>query len=156
MGWILPRPLQPMWNRGPQWKGCCSLEVFSWTICFITNEKGAESSKIRNVFIHAHLLTRDDDRWYFPRLCGVSETTVGHSRQASLTTFPHVSLFTKGDDSAKTVPVQSCFWRTCFGPFRSIATSSFNGIYPWSKHCIGSWFGQILFLSVVFIVFLSQ
>ena len=25
-----------------------------------------------------------------------------HSRQASATTFPHVSLFTKGDDSAET------------------------------------------------------
>ena len=29
---------------------------------------------------------------------------MGHSRQASATTFPHVSLFTMGDDSAKTVP----------------------------------------------------
>ena len=28
---------------------------------------------------------------------------MGYSRQASATTFPHVSLFTKGDDSAKTV-----------------------------------------------------
>ena len=27
---------------------------------------------------------------------------MGNSRQASATTFPHVSLFTKGDDSAKT------------------------------------------------------
>ena len=45
-------------------------------------------------FIHAPLLTRDDDRCYFPGLCGVSETTMGHSRQASATTFPHVSLFT--------------------------------------------------------------
>ena len=26
---------------------------------------------------------------------------MGHSRQASATTFPHVSLFTKGDESAK-------------------------------------------------------
>ena len=26
---------------------------------------------------------------------------MGHSRQASATTFPHVSLFTKGDDSAR-------------------------------------------------------
>ena len=31
----------------------------------------------------------------------VSDTTMGHSRQASTTTFPHVSLYTKGDDSAK-------------------------------------------------------
>ena len=27
--------------------------------------------------------------------CVVSETTMGHSRQASATTFPHVSLFTR-------------------------------------------------------------
>ena len=78
-------------------------------LCFITNEKGAESSKILNHFIHAPLLTRDDDRWYFPGLCGVSETIMGHCLQASETTFPHGSLFTKGDDSAKTVPVLCCF-----------------------------------------------
>ena len=29
---------------------------------------------------------------------------MGHSRQASATSFHHVSVFTKGDDSAKTVP----------------------------------------------------
>ena len=40
--------------------------------------------------------------------CVVSETTMGHSRQASATTFPHVSLFTKGDDSAKTLPERCC------------------------------------------------
>ena len=44
--------------------------MFSWTLCFITNEKGAESSKILNLFIHAPLLTRDDDRCYFPALVG--------------------------------------------------------------------------------------
>ena len=34
----------------------------SWTLCFITNEKGTESSRILTLFIHAPLLTRDDDR----------------------------------------------------------------------------------------------
>ena len=34
--------------------------MFSWTLTFITNEKGAESSKILNLFIHAPLFTRDD------------------------------------------------------------------------------------------------
>ena len=33
---------------------------------------------------------------------------LGHSRQALATTFPHVSLFTKGDDSAKMIPLR-CF-----------------------------------------------
>ena len=37
----------------------------------------------------------------FVGLCGVSETTMWHSRQASVNTFPHVSLFTNDDDSAK-------------------------------------------------------
>ena len=37
-----------------------------------------------------------------------------HSRQASATTFPHVSLFTKGDDTAKTVPARCWFWRTIY------------------------------------------
>ena len=35
--------------------------VFLYAL-FITNEKGTESSKILNLFIHAPLLTRDDDR----------------------------------------------------------------------------------------------
>ena len=34
--------------------------------------------------------------------CVVSETTSGHARQASATTFPHGFLFTKADDSATT------------------------------------------------------
>ena len=59
-GWILPRPLHPMWNRGPQRKGCCSLEVFSSTLCFITNKKGAESSKLLKLFFHALILMRLD------------------------------------------------------------------------------------------------
>ena len=64
----------------------------------------------------------------------------GHSRQASATAFPHVSLFTKGDDSAETVPVGCCFSRTCFGPFRSVAASSFDRIAPWNKHFFVSGF----------------
>ena len=66
--------------------------MFSWKLCFVTNEKGAESSKILNLFIHAPLLKRADDRCYFPGLCGVSETTMGQTRQASATTllmFPY-------------------------------------------------------------------
>ena len=112
--------------------------MFSWTLCFITKKKRAESSKILNLFIHAPLLTRDDVRWYFPGVCDVSETTMWHSGQASTTNFPHVILYTKGDDSAKMDPVRCCFWRTWFWPFRLIATSSFDRIYPGSKHFVGS------------------
>ena len=73
----------------------------------------------------------------------LSQRPLWHSRQASVNTFPHVSLFTKDDDSAKTATAQCWFWQKWFRHFRSIATSSFDGIYKWSKHCIGGWFGQI-------------
>ena len=43
---------------------------------------------------------------------------MGHTRQASATTFPYVSLFTKGDDNAKMVPVRlfltDVFWAISF------------------------------------------
>ena len=78
-------------------------------LCFNTNKKGTVSSKILNIFILAPLIMGDDVRYYFPGLCVFSETTMWHSRQISTTTFPHVSLFTKCDDSAKTVPVRYCF-----------------------------------------------
>ena len=51
-----------------------------------------------------------------------------------------VSLFTKGDDSGKTVPVRCCLCRTCFGTFRSLAASNFDMISPGIKHFVGSWF----------------
>ena len=70
--------------------------------------------------------------------------------------FPHVSLFTKGDDSAKTVPVRCCFSRSCFEPFCSVAAGSFDRISPGSKHFVGSGFGRIVFLSAVFVVFHSR
>ena len=74
----------------------------------------------------------------FPWTVGCLRDHKWHSRLASTTTFPHVSLFTKGDDSAKTVPVGCCFSRTCFMPFHSIASSSFDRISPGSKHFVGS------------------
>ena len=53
--WLPLRPIHPMCNRSPQWKCWCYLEVFSWTLCFITKKKRAESSKILNLFIQAPL-----------------------------------------------------------------------------------------------------
>ena len=111
-----PRPISIGKSCDP-WKGWCKLDVFSWKLWCITNKKGAESSKFLNLFFHAPLIMRDDVRWYFPGLCGVSETTIWHFRQGSTTTFPHVSLFTKDDDSAKMIPVRCSFWWTCLRHF---------------------------------------
>ena len=143
--WLLPKTIHPMWNRDPHWKAWYSLETFSRTLSFIT-KKGAVSSKILNLFIHAPLLMSDDVRWYFPGMCCLRDQNVAllsgfHDK------FPHVSPFTKGDDSAKTVPVWYCFWQTCFGPFRSIPTSSFDRIYLGIKYfvergCAPNWVSQ--------------
>ena len=88
----LPQDSTPIVESGSPVKGCCSLEVFSWTLCFITNEIGTESSKILNLFIQNPLLTRDDvvdislDRVVSQRpLCG---TLVWLPRPLSLM-FPH-------------------------------------------------------------------
>ena len=129
--------------------------VFLGALVYYQKE-GCWVHKILDLFIHAPLFKRDDDRWYFPGFCGVSETTMCNSHQGSSTTFPHVSLFTKDDDSCKRVPVRCCFWRTYFWHFHSIVTSRYDRIYPGIKQFFGSGFGQILFLSAVFFGFHSR
>ena len=145
---FLPRIIHPMCNRFPFKSLMFTGGVFLDVLLYY-NQKVAEFSKILKLFIHAHLLTRDDVRWYFPGLCGVSETTMWHSRKASVITLPHVSLSTKGDDSAKMVPVRSCYWWTCFGPFRSIATSSFDRISHEANISMEAVVVRIVFLSAV-------
>ena len=61
-----------------------------------------------------------------------------HSRQASATTFPHISRLTKGDDCAKTVPngvVSDGHVRAFFVP---LPPRSVDRIHPGSKHFVGS------------------
>ena len=114
-------------------------------LCFITNKNGAESSKILNIFSHAPLFTRDDDRLYFPGLCGVLESTMGHSLQASATTFPHVSLFTKGDDSAKTVPVRCCSDGRVLGLFVPLPPAVLTGFPQGASISLQAGFGELSF-----------
>ena len=84
---------------------------------------------------------RDDVRRYFPGLCGVSEITVWQSRQVSMTNFPHVSLFTKVDDSAETAPYSVVSYGHVFA-FSFHCHHQFERISPGSQHFVGSWFLQ--------------
>ena len=84
--------------------------------------------------------------------CVGLKITMGQSRQASATTFPHVSLFTKGDDKAETVRARCCFLRSCFWTFHSIATTSLMGFTPEEIISLEAGFGQIFFLSAVHFV----
>ena len=61
--------------------------------------------------------------------CVVSQTPMGHSRQASATTFPHVSLFTKGDDSADG-PCTVLFLTDVFWAFTFHCRQQFRQDFP--------------------------
>ena len=81
---------------------------------------------------------------------------MGHIRQASVTTFPHVSLFTKGDDSAKTVPVRFCSDGRVLGIFVPLPPAVLTGFPQGANIALEAVFGRIDFLSAVFVVFHSQ
>ena len=88
--------------------------------------------------------------------CGVSETPMGHSRQASAKTFPHVSLFTKGDDSVK-----SCLYGVVsdgrvLGLFIPLPPAVLTGNPQGASISLQAGLGRIVFLSAVFIVFYSR
>ena len=77
------------------------------------------------------------------------------SRQGSTTSFPHVSLFTKGDDSAKTVPVRCCFYGRVLGLFIPLPPAVWTGFPQEANISLEVGFGRIFFLSAVFVVFHS-
>ena len=81
---------------------------------------------------------------------------MGHSRQASATTFPHVSLFTKGDDSAKTVRVRFVSDGRVLGLLVPLPPAVLKGFLQGSNFSLEAGFGRIVFLSAVFVVFHSR
>ena len=109
--------------------------VFSWTLCFITNKKGAEPSK---PWFFSFMLPYE--RW-----CSLTFRWIVRSLRDQYVAlcsgfcdhFPSCFPFTKGDESAKTVPVRCCFPRTDFWPFHSIDGRGFDRIYPGGKHFVG-------------------
>ena len=82
---------------------------------------------------------------------------MGHSRQAFATTFPQVSLFTKCDDSAKTVPVRCCISKNVYGLFGPLSPADLIGYIQEANYSLEACFGRIVFLkSAVFFVFHSR
>ena len=79
-----------------------------------------------------------------------------HSRQASATTFPHVSLFTMGDASAKTVPVQCYSDGRVLGLFVPLPPAVLTRFPLEANISLEAGFGRIVFLSAVFVVFHSR
>ena len=81
---------------------------------------------------------------------------MGHSRQASATTFPHVSLFTKGDDSARRSLYGVVSDGRVLGLFVPLPPAVFTGFPQGANMSLEAGFGRIVFLSAVFEVFHSR
>ena len=79
-----------------------------------------------------------------------------HTRQASETTFPHVSQFTKGDDSAKTVPYGVVSDGLVLGLFVPLPPAVWTGFPQGANSSLEAGFGLIVFISAVFVVFHSR
>ena len=78
-----------------------------------------------------------------------------YSRQASVTTFPHVSMFTKDEDSAKTASYGVLSDLHIYGLFVPFPPPVLIGITQVANISLEAGFGPIMFLSDVFVVFHS-
>ena len=78
---------------------------------------------------------------------------MGHSRQASVTTFPHISLFTKGDVSAKMGLYGVVSDGRVLGLFVPLPSAFLTGFPQGANISLEAGFGRIAFLSAVFVVF---
>ena len=79
-----------------------------------------------------------------------------HSRQASTTTFPHVSLFTKGDDSARRSLYGVVSDGRVLGLFVPLPPAVLTGIPQGASISLEPYFGRIVFLSAVLVLFPSR
>ena len=77
--------------------------------------------------------------------CVVSQTTVGHSRQASATTFPHVSLFMKGYDRAKMALYGVDSERRVLGLFVPLPPAVFTGFPQGASISLEAGFTELSF-----------
>ena len=74
---------------------------------------------------------------------------MGHSRQDSATTFPHVSLFTKGDDSAKQSLYGVVSDGRVLGLLVPLPPAVLTGFPQGANISLEAGFGRIVFLSAV-------
>ena len=81
---------------------------------------------------------------------------MGHSRQGSATTFPHVSLFTKGDDSVRRSLYGVVSDGRVLGLFVPLPPAVLTVFPQGANISLEAGFGRIVFLSAVFVVFHSR
>ena len=81
---------------------------------------------------------------------------MGHSRQASATTFPQFSLFTKGDDSAGRSLYGVVSDGRVLGLFIPLPPAVLTGFPHEANISLEAAVVQIVFLSAVFVMFRSR
>ena len=96
---------------------------------------------------------RDGVRWYFPGLCGVSETIMWLSRQASLNNLTHVSLTRR-----MTIVLRRSLYVVVsdgqiFGLFVPLPPPVLIRFTQEGNISLVAGFGHILFLTAVFVVY---
>ena len=98
---------------------------------------------------------RDDVRWYFPGLCGVSERTVWHSGKASATAFLMFPYARRTMLVLRLSQYGVVSDGCVFGLFVPLPWPVLIGFTQEAKISLEVCFGQILFLSAVFVEFHS-
>ena len=126
-----------MWNRGPKWKSDVCLMCFPGCPGLLPIRRALSP---RNSWTFSFMLPYSWEMMFIDISldCVVSQSPLVALSSGFRDTFPHVSLFTKSDERAKTVRVRCYFGLTCIWAFVSVATTSFDRIYPGSKHFIWS------------------
>ena len=81
---------------------------------------------------------------------------MGHSRQASATTFPHVSLFTRGMIVLRRSLYSVVPDGRVLGLFVPLQSAVLAGFPQGASISLEAGFGRIVFLSAVFVVFHSR
>ena len=98
---------------------------------------------------------RDDVRWYFPGLCGVSERTMWHSGKASATAFLMFPYARRTMLVLRLSQYGVVSDGCVFGLFVPVPWPVLIGFTQEAKISLVVCFGQILFLSVLFVEFHS-
>ena len=129
--------------------------MFSRIFCFITNKKGAESSKILNIFIHAPLLIGDDVILSLD--CVVSQRPL----YGTLLRLPRpLSLMFPYSRRVMIVLRRSLYGVVSdgrvLGLFVPLPPAVLTGFPQGANISFEAGFGRIVFLSAVFVVFHSR
>ena len=129
--------------------------MFPWNLCFITNEEGTESSKILNVFIHAPL-TREMIIVDISLDCMVSQRPLWGNLVRLPRPLSLMFLYTRGVMLLRWSLYGVVSDGSVLGLFDRLPPAVLTGFPQGANISLEAGFGQIVFLSAVFVAFHSR